>query len=286
MATISGHASARHVRHGDDAGRGSSQPRALRPPPHRRRLDERADVTATIARLLGMSYQERAPNHCIGVERADLVLAGCAILDAIRNAFPLPRLRVADRGLREGMLVEMMREDGVLAGAKASTSLSGLTRQSIWVDEACIDIDGFLNPVCVKTGSRRNSTDHGERYHRPAARHRQERRQAKTVVKTLAGAPAQRSLCGAGQARRLPLARGLQADRDRRQAALSQARRDGGRSRRGARRLEPDRGQARRRADGKGKVVAIDLLEMPEIVGVTFAQLDFLEADAPEKCWR
>jgi len=43
------------------------------------------------------------------------VLAGCAILDAIRQAFPLPWLRVADRGLREGMLVEMMREDGALA---------------------------------------------------------------------------------------------------------------------------------------------------------------------------
>jgi exopolyphosphatase/guanosine-5'-triphosphate,3'-diphosphate pyrophosphatase len=86
----------------------------------RRRIDgvwlNDADVTATIARLLGMSYQERADNHCIGFERADLVLAGCAILDAIRDAFPLPRLRVADRGLREGMLVEMMREDGALSG--------------------------------------------------------------------------------------------------------------------------------------------------------------------------
>jgi exopolyphosphatase/guanosine-5'-triphosphate,3'-diphosphate pyrophosphatase len=85
----------------------------------RRRIDgvwmNSADLTATIARLLSMSYQERANNHCIGVERADLVLAGCAILDAIRDAFPLPRLRVADRGLREGMLVEMMREDGALS---------------------------------------------------------------------------------------------------------------------------------------------------------------------------
>jgi exopolyphosphatase / guanosine-5'-triphosphate,3'-diphosphate pyrophosphatase len=84
----------------------------------RRRIDgvwlNDADITATIARLLGMSYQERAGNNCISVERADLVLAGCAILDAIRNAFPLPRLRVADRGLREGMLVEMMREDGAI----------------------------------------------------------------------------------------------------------------------------------------------------------------------------
>jgi exopolyphosphatase/guanosine-5'-triphosphate,3'-diphosphate pyrophosphatase len=40
-------------------------------------------------------------------------LAGCAILEAIRRAFPCARLRVADRGLREGMLVQMMREDGV-----------------------------------------------------------------------------------------------------------------------------------------------------------------------------
>ncbi len=84
----------------------------------RRRIDgvwmNDSDISATIARLLGMSYSERAGNNCISVERADLVLAGCAILDAIRNAFPLPRLRVADRGLREGMLVEMMREDGAL----------------------------------------------------------------------------------------------------------------------------------------------------------------------------
>jgi len=84
----------------------------------RRRIDgiwmNGSDVTTVIQRLLGMSYQERANNNCISVERADLVLAGCAILDAIRDAFPLPRLRVADRGLREGMLVEMMREDGAL----------------------------------------------------------------------------------------------------------------------------------------------------------------------------
>jgi exopolyphosphatase / guanosine-5'-triphosphate,3'-diphosphate pyrophosphatase len=88
----------------------------------RRRIDgiwmNNADISATIVRLLGMSYQERAENNCVSVERADLVLAGCAILDAIRNAFPLPRLRVADRGLREGMLVEMMREDGALSGCR------------------------------------------------------------------------------------------------------------------------------------------------------------------------
>ena len=70
-------------------------------------------VTDVVERLLEMSYDERVANPCIGAERADLVLAGCAILEAIRRAFPCRRLRVADRGLREGMLVEMMRADGV-----------------------------------------------------------------------------------------------------------------------------------------------------------------------------
>ncbi len=71
------------------------------------------EISHVVAELMAMSFDQRAANPCIGAERADLVLAGCAILDAIRRAFPCPRLRVADRGLREGMLVEMMREDGV-----------------------------------------------------------------------------------------------------------------------------------------------------------------------------
>ncbi|HET8918856.1 MAG TPA: Ppx/GppA phosphatase family protein [Xanthobacteraceae bacterium] len=71
------------------------------------------EISRVVAELMAMSFEERAANPCIGAERADLVLAGCAILDAIRRAFPCQRLRVADRGLREGMLVEMMRADGV-----------------------------------------------------------------------------------------------------------------------------------------------------------------------------
>jgi exopolyphosphatase/guanosine-5'-triphosphate,3'-diphosphate pyrophosphatase len=70
-------------------------------------------VSGVVERLLAMSYDERVANPCIGSERADLVLAGCAILEAIRRSFPCERLRVADRGLREGMLVQMMREDKV-----------------------------------------------------------------------------------------------------------------------------------------------------------------------------
>jgi exopolyphosphatase/guanosine-5'-triphosphate,3'-diphosphate pyrophosphatase len=71
------------------------------------------EISGVVGELMAMSFEQRAANPCIGAERADLVLAGCAILDAIRRAFPCERLRVADRGLREGMLVEMMREDDV-----------------------------------------------------------------------------------------------------------------------------------------------------------------------------
>lgn len=71
------------------------------------------DVDTIVGKLLDMSYDERAANACIGHERADLVLAGCAILDAIRLVFPSERVRVADRGLREGILMQLMAEDGV-----------------------------------------------------------------------------------------------------------------------------------------------------------------------------
>ncbi len=71
------------------------------------------DIHIIVNRLLDMNYDERVANACIGHERADLVLAGCAILDAIRLVFPSERVRVADRGLREGILMQLMAEDGV-----------------------------------------------------------------------------------------------------------------------------------------------------------------------------
>ena len=90
----------------------------------RRRVDgcwmSDVEVDTVIDGLIASSYEDRVANACIGAERADLVLAGCAILDAIRRAFPCRRLRVADRGLREGMLVQMMREDGVWGRTGAS----------------------------------------------------------------------------------------------------------------------------------------------------------------------
>jgi exopolyphosphatase/guanosine-5'-triphosphate,3'-diphosphate pyrophosphatase len=55
-------------------------------------------------RLAGMSIEQRRELPCIGRERADLVVAGCAILDAILDVWPAARLGVADRGIREGIL--------------------------------------------------------------------------------------------------------------------------------------------------------------------------------------
>ncbi len=66
-------------------------------------------------RIAEMSYEARVADPCIGPERADLVIAGCAILEALCGAWPVGRLRVADRGLREGILFMLMhgtREPG------------------------------------------------------------------------------------------------------------------------------------------------------------------------------
>jgi exopolyphosphatase/guanosine-5'-triphosphate,3'-diphosphate pyrophosphatase len=71
-----------------------------------------SDVRAVSKNLISMTYAERVAQPCIGHERADLVLAGCAILEALLRIWPCQRLRVADRGLREGILATLMAEDG------------------------------------------------------------------------------------------------------------------------------------------------------------------------------
>ncbi|MFZ5609217.1 MAG: Ppx/GppA phosphatase family protein [Pseudomonadota bacterium] len=79
----------------------------------RRQVDgswlEAAGVRALSRRLAAMSIAARAANPCIGRERADLVVAGCAILEAILDEWPMARLRVADRGIREGILRGLMQ---------------------------------------------------------------------------------------------------------------------------------------------------------------------------------
>ncbi len=69
------------------------------------------DIRKLSRRVAEMTPEERAAEPCIGTERADLVVAGCAILEAILSMWPVPSLRVADRGIREGILRGLMELD-------------------------------------------------------------------------------------------------------------------------------------------------------------------------------
>lgn len=70
----------------------------------------RDDTYSAINLLASQDRDGRASHPCIGPERADLVLAGAAILDAVLATWPSPRLRVADRGLREGLILTMIQK--------------------------------------------------------------------------------------------------------------------------------------------------------------------------------
>ena len=70
----------------------------------------RGECEAVRARLTALTPGQRAAQPCIGPDRADLVLAGAAILEAVQEVWPCERVRVADRGLREGMLLSLMNE--------------------------------------------------------------------------------------------------------------------------------------------------------------------------------
>ena len=72
----------------------------------------RGDCDAAAGKLLTLNASERADQPCIGADRADLVLAGAAILQAVQELWPCSRVRVADRGLREGILLSLMAERG------------------------------------------------------------------------------------------------------------------------------------------------------------------------------
>lgn len=71
------------------------------------------DAIQKISKMIAeMEHEERAALPCIGRDRADLVVAGCAILEAIVEIWPAQKLGVADRGIREGILRSLMAKDG------------------------------------------------------------------------------------------------------------------------------------------------------------------------------
>lgn len=74
-----------------------------------------ADSTdAALERILGLGAEGIAAHPCIGPGRAEFVLPGCAVYAAIRRLWPAPKVTVADRGLREGILLRLMQADRVL----------------------------------------------------------------------------------------------------------------------------------------------------------------------------
>jgi exopolyphosphatase/guanosine-5'-triphosphate,3'-diphosphate pyrophosphatase len=82
-------------------------------PRYERARVDGAWINLSAATLLGRELSarplaERAAHPCVGAERADLILPGAAILQAIQSIWPCERLRVADRGLREGVLLSLM----------------------------------------------------------------------------------------------------------------------------------------------------------------------------------
>ncbi len=68
------------------------------------------DVRGVLDEVVSGDFEARAAIPCIGRDRADLILPGCAILSTIMNLLPCARLRVADRGPREGLLMAMLQD--------------------------------------------------------------------------------------------------------------------------------------------------------------------------------
>ena len=85
------------------------------------------DCALAAERLMDLAPQARAAQPCIGPDRADLVLAGAAILQAVQEVWPCPRVRVADRGLREGILLSLVSEQGEGRAPEQSATMAAVT---------------------------------------------------------------------------------------------------------------------------------------------------------------
>jgi exopolyphosphatase/guanosine-5'-triphosphate,3'-diphosphate pyrophosphatase len=100
----------RHLGRHHQPGRAAPGPAALRPQRRRRPVDAAPRMRGGRRSPADLTAKERALEPCIGADRADLVLAGAAILQAVQELWPCSRVRVADRGLREGLLMSLMSD--------------------------------------------------------------------------------------------------------------------------------------------------------------------------------
>lgn len=72
---------------------------------------EAEEADRALGDLFALGREGLAAHPCVGPDRVEFVLPGCAVYAAIRRIWPAPRLTVADRGLREGILIRLMRAD-------------------------------------------------------------------------------------------------------------------------------------------------------------------------------
>nr|WP_203075016.1 Ppx/GppA phosphatase family protein [Roseomonas ponticola] len=96
---------------------------AMALPRYRRPLVDGQTLEACVADqalgdLFALGRDGLAAHPCVGPDRVDFVLPGCAVYAAIRRVWPVPRLTVADRGLREGILLRLMRADRMAAAKR------------------------------------------------------------------------------------------------------------------------------------------------------------------------
>lgn len=94
------------------AGVAMALPRYRRPLVDGQTIDAEAADQA-LGDLFALGREGLAAHPCVGPERVEFVLPGCAVYAAIRRLWPAPRLTVADRGLREGMIMRLMRAERV-----------------------------------------------------------------------------------------------------------------------------------------------------------------------------
>jgi len=69
-----------------------------------------SDIRDTVQRLLAMRPSGRFNHPCIGPDRADFILSGCAIFEAISSLWPTGHITIADRGVREGIILSLMNQ--------------------------------------------------------------------------------------------------------------------------------------------------------------------------------
>ncbi len=82
-----------------------------------------------------MSPAARAAHPCIGASRTDFILSGCAIFEAIARTFPIDKITIADRGVREGIIVSLMREMQPSVLFLAAYTLSGFKDSAFGIQD-------------------------------------------------------------------------------------------------------------------------------------------------------